>query len=140
MKTFNKAIQTLSQLSRSISDETRETKGAVEMNSLLQICFDKFKQIEEILPTIFKRNQNLIDLLDQFDNGLENYRQWFHDAKQRIQSYSVDVSLQRLNENLYEQRVRSMSFENLFFFTFDVLRNFPSRSTFNKIFSMENEH
>lgn len=107
LDTFNKTVQSLARLSQSIARESGESNASTEMNSLLQICFDKLRHIQEYLPSILRRNQILLGHLQKFDEGLDEYRRWFNEARQTISRYSLQVSLECLDDNLQQHRVSS---------------------------------
>ncbi|CAF5122465.1 unnamed protein product, partial [Rotaria magnacalcarata] len=44
---FNQTVQVLSKLSQTIARESGEANATAEMNSLLQICFDKLQHVQE---------------------------------------------------------------------------------------------
>lgn len=67
LEMFTANVQALARLSQSIARESGESNTSSEMNSLLQICFDKLHHIEEYLPLILKRNKVLLGHLHKFD-------------------------------------------------------------------------
>lgn len=95
-------IQALVKLSQSIARENDETN---EMNSLLQICSDKLRQVREYLPLTLKRNKAMLGYLQKFEDGLQKCQQWFNEAEQLIQRYSIQVPVKRVEEFLEEHRV-----------------------------------
>ena len=99
---FNRTIQMLAKLSQTIARESGEANGSTEMNSLLQICFDKLHHIQENLPIVLKRNKILLGYLQKLDDGLPS---WLNDAEQLLGEHSIQVSVLRINESLEQHRV-----------------------------------
>ncbi|UJR08743.1 hypothetical protein I4U23_013000 [Adineta vaga] len=104
LEMFNQTIQVLSKLSQTIARESGESNGSAEMNSLLQICFDKLRHIQENLPIILKRNKIMLGHLQKFDDGLQKCQQWLNEAKQHISRYSIQVSVKRIDDCLEKHR------------------------------------
>ena len=102
---FNQTVQVLSKLSQTIARESGESNGSTEMNSLLQICFDKLRHVQEQLPNILKRNKVMLGHLQKFDDGLQKCQQWFNEAKQLFSRYSIQVSVKRIEDSLEQHRV-----------------------------------
>jgi hypothetical protein len=75
------------------------------MNSLLQICFDKLHHVQEYLPLTLKRNKIMLGYLQKFEDGLQKCQQWFNEATQLINRYSIQVSVKRVEEFLEQHRV-----------------------------------
>ena len=99
-------IQALAKLSQSIARESGETNATNEMNSILQACFDKLRQVQEHLPLTLKRNKTMLGHLQKFEDGLQKCQQWFADAKQMISKYSLQVPVKRIEDFLEQHRVR----------------------------------
>jgi len=76
-----------------------------EINSLLQTCFDKLHHVQEYLPLTLKRNKIMLGYLQKFEDGLQKCQQWFNEAKQLINRYSIQVSVKRVEEFLEQHRV-----------------------------------
>ncbi|CAF1053347.1 unnamed protein product [Adineta ricciae] len=104
LEMFNQTVQVLSKLSQTIARESGESNGSTEMNSLLQICFDKLRHVQEQLPNILKRNKVMLGHLQKFDDGLQKCQQWFNDAKQLFSRYSIQVSVKRIEDSLEKHR------------------------------------
>ena len=105
LEMFNQTVQALARLSQSIARESGESNASTEMNSLLQICFDKLHDIQQSLPLILKRNKVLLGHLHKFDEQQEKGQQWLDEARQRLDRYSLQVSVQRLDQSLEQHRV-----------------------------------
>jgi hypothetical protein len=75
------------------------------MNSILQTCFDKLRQVQEHLPLTLKRNKIMLGHLQKFDDGLQKCQQWFSEAKQLIGRYSIQVPVKRIEDFLEHHRV-----------------------------------
>lgn len=103
---FNQTVQILSKLSQTIARESGEANASTEMNSLLQICFDKLRHVQEYLPITLKRNKIILGHLQKFEDGLQKSHQWLSEAKQLISRYSVQVPVKRIEECLEQHRVR----------------------------------
>ena len=103
---FNQTVQVLSKLSQTIARESGEANASAEMNSLLQICFDKLRHVQEYLPVTLKRNIIMLGHLAKFEDGLQKCHQWLSEAKQMIGRYSVQVPVKRIEECLEQHRVR----------------------------------
>lgn len=88
---FNHSVQNLACLSQSIARESGDSNASTEMNSLLQICFDKLNHVQEYLPMILKRNKILLGHLQKYDDGLAQCEQWISEANERLERYSVDT-------------------------------------------------
>jgi len=82
------------------------------MNSNLQQCIEKLRQAQEHLPLILKRNKIMLGHLQKFEDGLQKCQQWFNDAKQLMNRYSIQVPVKRIEEFLEQHRV---SIRNEFF-------------------------
>ena len=102
---FNQTVQILAKLSQTIARESGESNASTEMNSLLQICFDKLRHVQEYLPITLKRNKIMLGHLQKFEDGLQKCQQWFHEAKQSIHRYSVQVPVKRIDDFLEQHRV-----------------------------------
>lgn len=103
---FNQTVQILSKLSQTIARESGEANASTEMNSLLQICFDKLRHVQEYLPITLKRNKIILGHLQKFEDGLQKVHQWLTEAKQLINRYSVQIPVKRIEETLEQHRVR----------------------------------
>ncbi|CAF3725966.1 unnamed protein product [Adineta steineri] len=101
---FNQTVQVLSKLSQTIARESGESNASNEMNSLLQICFDKLQHVKEYLPNILKRNKILLGYLQKFDDGLQKCQQWFIESKQVISKYTLQVPVKRIEDFLEQHR------------------------------------
>jgi hypothetical protein len=108
---FNQTIQVLSKLSQTIARESGEPNASTELSSLLQICFDKLRHVQEYLPITLKRNKIMLGHLQKFEDGLQKCHQWFNEAKQLISRYSIQVPVKRIEECLEQHRV---SLSNIF--------------------------
>jgi arginine decarboxylase-like protein len=82
------------------------------MTSNLQQCIEKLRQVQEHLPLILKRNKIMLGHLQKFEDGLQKCQQWFNDAKQLMNRYSIQVPVKRIEEFLEQHRV---SIRNEFF-------------------------
>jgi len=109
---FNQTVQVLAKLSQTIARESGEANAATEMNSLLQVCYDKLHRVQEYLPLTLKRNKMMLGHLQKFEDGLQKCQQWLNDAKQLIGRYSLQVSVQRIDDFLEQNRVGFSSFIN----------------------------
>ncbi|CAF3233736.1 unnamed protein product, partial [Rotaria sp. Silwood2] len=101
---FNQTIQVLSKLSQTIARESGEVNASTEMNSLLQICFDKLRHVQEYIPITLKRNKIILGHLQKFDDGLQKCQQWFNEANQLISRYSIQVPVKRIEDFLEQHR------------------------------------
>mgnify|MGYP002378010956 CR=1 FL=1 len=111
---FNQTVQILSKLSQTIARESGEPNASVELNSLLQICFDKLHHIQEYLPLTLKRNKIMLGHLQKFEDGLHKCQQWFNEARLLINRYSVQVPVKRIEDSLEQHRVMTCYYS--FFF------------------------
>ncbi len=102
---FNQTVQVLSKLSQTIARESGEPNASTEMNSLLQICFDKLRHVQEYLPITLKRNKIMLGHLQKFEDGLQKCQQWFHEAKQLMSRYSIQIPVKRIEESLEQHQV-----------------------------------
>jgi hypothetical protein len=102
---INGNVQVLAKLSQTIARESGETNALNEMNSLLQVCFDKLRRVQECLPLTLKRNKTMLGHLQKFEDGLQKSQQWFNDAKQLISRYSIQVPIKRIEEFLEQHQV-----------------------------------
>ena len=110
---FNQTIQILSKLCQTIARESGEPNASTEMNSLLQICFDKLHHVQEYLPITLKRNRIMLGHLQKFDDGLQKCHQWFNEAKQLINRYSIQIPVKRIDESLEQHRVNHIRIQYL---------------------------
>ena len=110
---FNQTIQILSKLSQTIARESGETNASTEMNSLLQICYDKLRHVQENIPITLKRNKIMLGHLQKFEEGLQKCQQWFSEAKQLISRYSIQVPVKRIEDSLEQHRVSILSIISL---------------------------
>ena len=117
---FSQTVQVLSKLSQTIARESGETNASTEMNSLLQICFDKLRHVQEYLPLTLKRNKIMLGHLHKFDDGLQKCQQWLNEAKELISRYSIQVPVKRIDDFLEQHRVNI--FINIFFNYFNFYR------------------
>jgi hypothetical protein len=106
---FNQTIQILSKLSQTIARESGETNASTEMNSLLQICYDKLRHVQENIPITLKRNKIMLGHLQKFEEGLQKCQQWLSEAKQLISRYSIQVPVKRIEDSLEQHRVSILS-------------------------------
>lgn len=116
---FNQTVQVLSKLSQTIARESGEANASTEMNSLLQICFDKLRHVQEHLPLTLKRNKIMLGHLQKFEEGFQKCQQWFNEAKQLMGRYSIQVPVKRIDDFLEQHRVcllLTKALINLFFF------------------------
>ena len=102
---FNQTVHVLSKLSQTIARESGESNASTEMNSLLQICFDKLHHVQECLPIVLKRNKIMLGHLQKFEDGLQKCQQWLNEAKQLISQYSLQVPVKRIEDFLEQHRV-----------------------------------
>lgn len=125
LELFNRTIQMLAKLSQTIARESGEANGSTEMNSLLQICFDKLHHIQENLPVVLKRNKILLGYLQKLDDGLSS---WLNDAEQLLGEHAIQVSVQRINESLEQHRVSVVDIHRypMPFFSFNRTSSPPS--------------
>lgn len=105
---FNQTIQLLSKLSQTIARESGEPNASAEMNSLLQICFDKLNRVQEYLPMTLRRNKIMLGHLQKFEDGLLKCQQWLNEATQLISRYSIQVPVKRIEDFLEQHRVNIM--------------------------------
>jgi hypothetical protein len=105
---FNQTVHVLSKLSQTIARESGESNASTEMNSLLQICFDKLHHVQECLPITLKRNKTMLGQLQKFEDGLQKFQQWLNEAKQLISRYSLQVPVKRIDDFLEQHRVSSL--------------------------------
>jgi hypothetical protein len=75
------------------------------MNTILQQCIEKLRRVQEYLPLILKRNKIMLGHLQKFEDGLQKCQQWFHEAKQLINRYSIQVPVKRIEDSLEQHRV-----------------------------------
>ena len=75
---------------------------------------EKLRYVQEFLPLILKRNKNILGYLQKFEDGLQKCQQWFNDAKQLINRYSIQIPLKRIEDFLEQHRV---NIRNVFFFS-----------------------
>jgi hypothetical protein len=115
---FNQTVQILSKLSQTIARESGEPNASTEMNSLLQICFDKLRHVQEYLPITLKRNKIMLGHLQKFEDGLQKCQQWFNEAKQLISRYSIQLPVKRIEECLEQHRVSLSCIHHLSYFLF----------------------
>ncbi|CAM2712242.1 unnamed protein product [Rotaria socialis] len=101
---FNQTVQVLSKLSQTIARESGEANATAEMNSLLQICFDKLQHVQEYLPLTLKRNKIMLGHLQKFDDGIQKCQQWLNEAKQLFSRYSIQVPVKRIEDFLEQHR------------------------------------
>lgn len=99
---MNENVQALSKLNQAISRESGDTN---EMNSIVQACQEKLRRIQEYLPLTLKRNKLMLGHLQKFEDGLQKCQQWFNDAKQLMNKYSIQVPVKRIEEFLEQHRV-----------------------------------
>ena len=102
---LNENIQALAKLSQVIARESGDTQATSEMNSILQICYDKLRRVQEYLPLTLKRNKTMLGHLQKFEDGLQKCQQWFNEAKQLISRYSIQVPVKRIEDFLEQHRV-----------------------------------
>lgn len=102
---FNQTVQVLSKLSQTIARESGEMNASTELNSLLQICFDKLRHVQEYLPLTLTRNKIMLGHLQKFEDGLQKCQQWCNEAKQVISQYSIQVPVKRIDDFIEEHRV-----------------------------------
>ncbi|CAF4193831.1 unnamed protein product, partial [Rotaria magnacalcarata] len=84
--------------------ESGEANATAEMNSLLQICFDKLQHVQEYLPLTLKRNKIMLGHLQKFDDGIQKCQQWFNEAKQLFSRYSIQVPVKHIEDFLEQHR------------------------------------
>jgi hypothetical protein len=75
------------------------------MNTILQQCIEKLRRVQEYLPLILKRNKIMLGHLQKFEDGLQKCQQWFNDAEQLMNRYSIQVPVKRIEEFLEQHRV-----------------------------------
>ena len=102
---LNENIQALSKLGQIIASEGGETYGTSEINSLLQVCFDKLRRVQEYLPLTLKRNKLMLGHLQKYEDGLQKCEQWFNEATQLMSRYSIQVPVKRIEDFLEQHRV-----------------------------------
>jgi hypothetical protein len=67
---------------------------------------EKLRQVQEYLPLTLQRNKILLGHLQKFEDGLQQCQQWFNEAQQLINRYSIQVPVKRIEEFLEQHRVR----------------------------------
>lgn len=75
------------------------------MNAIVQACNEKLRRVQEHLPSTLKRNKTILGHLQKFEDGLQKCQQWFNDAKQLLNRYSIQVPVKRIQEFLEQHRV-----------------------------------
>jgi hypothetical protein len=66
---------------------------------------ETLRRVQEQLPLTLKRNKILLGHLQKFEDGLQQCQQWFNEAKQLINRYSIQVPVKRIEEFLDQHRV-----------------------------------
>jgi hypothetical protein len=75
------------------------------MNSILQSCVEKLRRVQEHLPLTLKRNKIMLGHLQKFEDGLQKCQQWFNEAIQLMNRYSIQVPVKRIEDFLEQHRV-----------------------------------
>ncbi len=75
------------------------------MNAIVKSCMETLRRVQEQLPLTLKRNKILLGHLQKFEDGLQQCQQWFNEAKQLINRYSIQVPVKRIEEFLDQHRV-----------------------------------
>jgi hypothetical protein len=88
-----------------IARESADANTTNEMNAIIKSCMETLKKVEEQLPIALKRNKMLLGHLQKFEDGLQQYQQWFQEAKQLMSRYSIQVPVKRIEEFLDQHRV-----------------------------------
>jgi hypothetical protein len=99
---FNETVQGLARLSYSIARASGESEAWREMNSLLQIRFDKLRHIEENLPLILKRNKVLLGPRHhKFADEQDKCHHWLDErCRRRIELRIATVQRTRVTRRL----------------------------------------
>ena len=79
------------------------------MNSIVQTCVEKLRRVQEYLPLILKRNKIILGHLQKFEDGVQQCQEWFKEAKQLINRYSIQVPVKRIEDFLEQHRVRILN-------------------------------
>lgn len=99
-------IQALGKLSQAISRESTDPSSTKELNDIIKSSMETFNRVQEYLPMILKRNKAMLGHLQKFEEGLQQCQQWFNEARQIINRYSIQLPMKRIEEFLEHHRVR----------------------------------
>lgn len=69
---------------------------------------ETFNRVQQYLPMILDRNKTILSHLQKYEDGLQQCQQWFNEAKQIINRYSIQVPMKKIEEFLEHHRVREI--------------------------------
>ena len=103
-------IDALGKLSQAIGRESVDPSSTNDLNNIIRSCLETFRRVQELLPAVLKRNKMMLGHLQKFEEGLTQCQQWFNEARQILNRYSIQIPMKRIEEFLEQHRVKSVFF------------------------------